>query len=85
MPHIEFAHSSAPNASTDFSPYKLTLGQEARSPLATFFHGGGVNSDGDDEVSATTSAHQSGSRRIEMSSGNAMSKAKANQLLCDLR
>ena len=41
LPHTEFAYNSAPNASTGFSPFKLTLGQEARSPLDTLFTGGG--------------------------------------------
>ena len=85
LPHIEFAYNSAPNASTGFSPYKLSLGQEARSPLDTLFTGGGESDDDDDDSSATSSAPQSGSRRIKTSHGNAMAKAMANQILCDLR
>ena len=87
LPHIEFAYNSSPNASTGFSPYKLTLGQEARSPLDTLFTGGGESDDEDDDDAATsgTSSAQSGSKRAKKGYGNAMAKAMANQILCDLR
>ena len=41
MPTLEFAYHSSLDASTDLPTFRLSLGQEARSPLCSFFHGGG--------------------------------------------
>ena len=45
MPTLEFAYHSSLDASTDLPIFRLSLGQEARSPLCSLFPGrGGVKS-----------------------------------------
>jgi len=86
LPYIEFAYNSSPNASTGFSPFRLSLGQEARSPLDSLFTGGGELSDDDDEEQANTvSSTQVVSRRTKKGYGNDLAKAMASQILLDLK
>ena len=89
LPYIEFAYNSSPNASTGFSPFRLSLGQEARTPLDTLFTGGGELSDDDDDdeedQANNISAAQSVSKRTKKGYGNDLAKAMANQILLDLK
>ena len=39
LPYIEFAYNASPNAATGMSPFKLTLGQDPRSPIDALFSG----------------------------------------------
>ena len=46
---MEFVFSSFPTAATGFSSYRLSLGQQVRSPLDVLFTGGGESDESDDE------------------------------------
>jgi hypothetical protein len=48
---MEFVFSSFPTAATGFSSYRLSLGQQVRSPLDVLFTGGGESDDEDDNRS----------------------------------
>jgi len=41
LQYMEFVFSSFPTDATGFSSYRLSLGQQVRSPLGVFFTGGG--------------------------------------------
>ena len=77
LPYIEFAYNSTPNAVTGLSPYRLTLGQEARSPLDALFTGGGEDSD-DDENHSTE-------EKSKLRYGNDVARTMSRQILCDLK
>jgi hypothetical protein len=48
---MEFVFSSFPTAATGFSSYRLSLGQQVRSPLDVLFTGGCESDDEDDNRS----------------------------------
>ena len=48
---MEFVFSSSPTAATGFSSYRLSLGQQVRSPLDVLFTGGGESDNEDDNRS----------------------------------
>jgi hypothetical protein len=88
LQYIEFAFNASPNAATGFSPYRMSLGQEVRTPLDALFTGGGESDDDEDDQSddgSPSSAQQGKPTPKRFKHGNDMAQAMATQILMDLK
>ena len=80
LPYVEFAYNSQPNAATGFSPFRLTLGQDPRSPVAALLEGEVDSLMQDADAAAAKSTSSDSHFRY----GNALASAMGTRILSEL-